>query len=95
MKTKPLSYQQINLTASSTSTQKTMWHFLANGFMQFCNAIANAIRADYEPKVWEHKDRQGTTYWRVYDPLSGYTMRFASEMEVRMWLENYYTHPFN
>ncbi|UBF27742.1 hypothetical protein K9N68_07460 [Kovacikia minuta CCNUW1] len=44
-----------------------------------------------EPKVWQNIDRQGnTTSWQVFDPETGQSIRFGSEMEVRLWLEQRY-----
>ncbi|HEY9700568.1 MAG TPA: hypothetical protein V6D10_25155 [Trichocoleus sp.] len=35
-------------------------------------------------------NRDGSTYWRVYDPASGRSASLASEQEVRIWLEQRY-----
>lgn len=45
--------------------------------------------ANDELRVWHRVDRQGRiTSWHVYDPRTGRTTQFCSEMEVRLWLEH-------
>lgn len=64
----------------AVSVLKQLW--------QFCRQI---ISAGYEPSVWHRVDRQGRiTSWHVFDPESGRTITFGSELEVRLWLEQRY-----
>lgn len=41
-------------------------------------------------KVWQKSDRQGHTYWKVYNPTTHQTMYFSSEEEVRIWIDRSY-----
>lgn len=43
-----------------------------------------------EPKIWQKCDRRGNSYWLVRDPVTGRSAHFASEQEVRVWLEKRY-----
>lgn len=53
--------------------------------------LVHILSTSYEPKVWQKVDRQGRTVgWRVFDPESGQTIPFGSELEVRLWLEQRY-----
>jgi len=45
-----------------------------------------------EPEIKQKCDRFGNTYWRVYEPISGFQCSFNSEQEVRSWLETRYYH---
>lgn len=46
--------------------------------------------ATNEPKIKLQRSRTGLVYWSVYDPVSRDRVRFASEAEVRTWLEQRY-----
>lgn len=43
-----------------------------------------------EPKIKLQRDRQGLTYWQVYDPVNRTHISLATESEVRIWLEKRY-----
>lgn len=47
---------------------------------------------DREPKISQKRDRNGSTYWLLYDPVTRQYTSFASEEEVRIWLEKRYYH---
>jgi hypothetical protein len=38
-------------------------------------------------QIWQKRDRFGNTYWQVYNPRTRQFTSFASETEVRMWIE--------
>lgn len=46
--------------------------------------------ANDEPQVWQVSNRTGGFHWRVYDPMTNYSGSFATEAEVRQWLEQRY-----
>jgi len=47
--------------------------------------------ASAEPKICQKVDRRGRIIsWQVFDPTSGQTITFGSELEVQMWLEQRY-----
>ena len=46
-----------------------------------------------EIKVFKKRDRQGNKYWLAFNPIDSSYNYFASEVEVRMWIEqNYYNY---
>ncbi|GAB4145022.1 MAG: hypothetical protein Fur0046_22540 [Cyanobacteria bacterium J069] len=53
-------------------------------------AFLNRFGGEPEPRVWQTSDRAGRTTWHAYDPISNTSARFASESEVRIWLEERY-----
>lgn len=55
--------------------------------------LYNLFISGSEPIVSEHRDRDGILYYQVYDPVYDEIHTFASEDEVRVWLEQrYYQH---
>ena len=53
-------------------------------------AIASSIASCDEIKVWHKTDGHGNAYWCAYDPKTGQTASFGSEMEVMAWIESRY-----
>ncbi|HIK41327.1 hypothetical protein [Thermoleptolyngbya sp. M55_K2018_002] len=53
-------------------------------------AVFNRFGGAPEPRVWQTGDRSGNLVWHVYDPTSNCSATFASEAEVRVWLEERY-----
>jgi hypothetical protein len=51
------------------------------------NAIAPPAE-EPELKMWQKKDRQGRLHWHVFDPSTGKSVSFASELEMLSWIEN-------
>lgn len=41
-----------------------------------------------EIRAWRVSNHSGATWWNVYDPQTGKTYQFASETEVRIWLDS-------
>jgi hypothetical protein len=54
-------------------------------------AFVQAMTTSNEPRITTKVDRQGNLlYYKVYDPMSGRSISFTSETEVKMWLERRY-----
>ena len=53
--------------------------------------LINKLQAELEPKIWEKRDRLGNIF-KVYDPASDRFIYLSSENEVRIWLEERYSH---
>lgn len=51
--------------------------------------LSNAMTPSSEPKVWCSKDWFGHTWWNIYLPRTGQTVRLSSEEEVRIWLDEH------
>jgi thiamine biosynthesis lipoprotein ApbE len=60
---------------------------LKQGLDRFVKAIATSS----EPDIWQTHDRDGAIVWHTYDPSNGQSHLFASEDEVRVWLEKRYS----
>lgn len=52
---------------------------------QMWRSIVAFLAGSSEPKI----DRAGKN-WRVSDPISGQTLHFSTEQEVRIWLDERY-----
>jgi hypothetical protein len=50
------------------------------------NAIA-ALTEEPKLKIWQKRDRYGHIYWHAYDPCTGKSVCFASELEMLIWIE--------
>ncbi|WP_204102462.1 MULTISPECIES: hypothetical protein [Spirulina sp. CCY15215] len=59
----------------------------------FGKSFLNFLSGSMQPRITEGRDRQGNLYFRVYDPCDHSRHTFASEMEVRVWLEQRYYQP--
>ena len=56
--------------------------------------LMNVIAPDVEPRVYKVHNKNGSTFFKAYDPVSGADIRTASEEELRIWLE-YRRHYFH
>jgi hypothetical protein len=61
--------------------------YIIKKFRQFGQYL---IQIQTEPQIKQKCDRNGQSYWQIFDPVSGHFTLLGSETEVRMWLENYY-----
>jgi len=57
---------------------------------QWIEALLNRFGSAPEPRVWQTGDGAGNITWHVCDPASNTSASFASEAEVRVWLEERY-----
>ena len=87
---KPLHEQQIEslercfaltCTTKNSHIWGKVWTFLNQPLVlpRLCEPSA--------PQVWQSIDRDGHTWWHVYDPITGRTADLESEEEVGIWLE--------
>jgi hypothetical protein len=50
--------------------------------------LINTLDRSSELQVWQRRDRQGRpSGWCAYDPKTGQTRYFGSELEIRLWLD--------
>jgi hypothetical protein len=77
----------VSVTPSSTSfLQKNLLQQIAR-----LNQIVSAFPIqENEPKISQHQHRDGSSYWRIYDPITNQIVTLFSEREVRVWLEQRY-----
>jgi hypothetical protein len=77
-----INYEEIKTMADSLKLSsfflliKKIWKNLSNIFF-----------SNNELKIWQKRDRFGNIYWQAYNPYTRNFVCFASEMEVRIWIE--------
>lgn len=80
----PFGSEQSNLTHTSIQPdlceQDSFW-------TRFWDGLFNVLAPRLEPKVVQKTESDGTGYYEVYDPMTGYSQTFGSELETRIWLE--------
>lgn len=54
---------------------------------RFWEGLFNSLIPRSEPKVVHKTASDGTEYYEVYDPVTGYFQTFGSELETRIWLD--------
>jgi hypothetical protein len=57
---------------------------------KFWNWILNILAFRSEPTITRKHDREGNSYFQVYDPATQKSMFMASEQEVRAWIDQRY-----
>ena len=69
-----------------------LWHRFLNRISldSFWNYLANMAAGSSEPIIRKRCDRQGQTFYAVYDPVTHHRTICNSEAEVRAWLEQRY-----
>ncbi len=62
-------------------------------FTKLWQRLSKLMTPNHDPVIQQRIDRHSrTVLWHVYDPLSGQSMSFGSELEVRLWLEHRHYH---
>jgi len=59
----------------------------ASLLQQAIEFFAECLFRKSDPVTWQEFDRNGNTFWMVYDPNTQHSIRFDSEIDVRVWLE--------
>ncbi len=95
MKTKSAICQKLELISQPALKHKFNQQKLRSWLFHICKSLAKALIGKNEPRIWQKTNRQGDTYWKVYDPATGQTAYFTCEAEVRIWLEQCYYRLFN
>ncbi|WP_421658365.1 hypothetical protein [Leptothermofonsia sp. ETS-13] len=77
--------------AQSSGLSKHLPSHLLSLLQRTWQACVQTMSTQYEPKVTHKINRQGRiTSWQVFDPETGRSISFGSELEVRLWLEQRY-----
>ena len=76
------------------SVQLTFRTIIIQRLNHLFNRLMNVIAPDVEPRVYKVNNKNGSTFFNAYDPVSGADIRTASEEELRIWLE-YRRHYFH
>lgn len=69
------------------SQRSLNWKLLTKQFDRLWQALVKFAETTQEPKVTWMRDRQGHSYFKIYDPLTGQHHYADSEQEARIWLE--------
>ncbi|NEO25809.1 MAG: hypothetical protein F6K03_02640 [Kamptonema sp. SIO4C4] len=82
-------------TANSATRQPSDWRYfwhspLVATLQRWTQGLMSLLEGSDEPHITLCKSAKGETYWRVYDPKHRFTAMFATEQEVRVWLEQRY-----
>ena len=56
----------------------------------FHNIGRSLVPRKIEPQIKPKRDRDGNSYWQVYDFKTNQSSAFGSEQEVRAWIDNHY-----
>ncbi len=49
--------------------------------------LAEFWRDRTDIQIWRSHERNGETHWHVFDPQTDHTDNFASEAEMRIWID--------
>jgi hypothetical protein len=55
-------------------------------------ALVAKLSSSTDPHIRLKYSPSGQEYWHVYDPMSGKAQTFTAEADVRVWLEERYSH---
>ncbi len=80
------SQSTVNAPASSQPVKPS------SRFGMFLQTLFTTMVGDAEPKIWQMTSRNGVMIWNVYDPTTKESTSFATEADVRSWLEQRYSH---
>ena len=77
----------------SISDKVLLLTWLQTKMQQFGQFLSRILPNCYEPQVWQNFDRHGNSSgWQVFDPVTGRTTAFGSDLEVRLWLDQQFYH---
>lgn len=67
-------------SAKSSLTKASIW-------TRFWDGLYKLMAPSSEPKIIQKQHPNGDEYYRVYDPTTGNSKTFGSELETRIWLD--------
>lgn len=53
-------------------------------------SLLSSISGSAELRVWKAANPAGQLVWKIYDPVTQIRNEFASELDLRIWLEERY-----
>ncbi|NJO80721.1 MAG: hypothetical protein HC827_20945 [Cyanobacteria bacterium RM1_2_2] len=66
--------------ANNIANKNSIWTRFWNGLYQFLTPRS-------EPQIVQKIEPNGNEYYEVYDPVTGNSKIFGSELETRIWLD--------
>jgi hypothetical protein len=80
-------YKELELIPDSEPEPQAPKPAIVVWFDRIRQSWSNFSSKKQEPEIWERMDQSGNVWWDAYDPVAGQVMYFASEEEIRMWLD--------
>ncbi|MDZ8189051.1 MAG: hypothetical protein RMX96_29925 [Nostoc sp. ChiSLP02] len=68
------------------------WPLLKSKLQNAWHRLVIAIATSSQLQVWQTQLPNGDCSWHAYDPMTGRSACFGTEIEMRVWIETqYYT----
>ncbi len=67
-------------TSSDLASKNSIW-------TRFWNGLYQLLTPRSEPQIVQKIEPNGNEYYEVYDPVTGNSKIFGSELETRIWLD--------
>ncbi|UBF27230.1 hypothetical protein K9N68_04500 [Kovacikia minuta CCNUW1] len=80
-------YKQLELIPDSEPEPRAPEPKLITWLNSLWESLTTSSPKKLEPEIWQRMDQEGNVWWDAYDPVAGQVMYFASEEEIRMWLD--------
>lgn len=78
-----------NATSTQSSQRQLARSRWSNRLKQWGISLLQKLSAPSDIRI-QKINRNGSTYWSLYDPTTGRSAYLSSEQEVRIWLEQRY-----
>lgn len=66
------------------------WSPLKSKLQKAWHSLVIAITNSSQLQVWQTHLPNGDSSWHAYDPMTGRSVCFGSETEMRVWIETQY-----
>lgn len=86
-----LDYQSLELIPSSKAAAKTQ-KFSLSILARLWRSVMRHWTAAPELRVWQSRTLMNRIVWNAYDPVTGDSISVGSEAEMRLWIEQRYSH---
>jgi hypothetical protein len=90
MNTKWVNYKELELIPDSFEEQVSKQSRSTSWATKAWKAITAFMTQGHDPKICQITDRDGQTWWNIYDPVTGQFTCLDSEEAVRVWIEQRY-----
>ncbi len=80
----------VQLPLSDEKKHRKIRLVISFAFKKALQGLLESLIGSNELRIWQSCDRSGTTWWHVYDPITGKHSSVASEEELRIWIEKRY-----
>ncbi len=80
----------VQLPLSDEKKNRKIRLVISSAFKKALQGLLESLIGSNDLQIWQSCDRSGTTWWHVYDPITGKHSSVASEEELRIWIEKRY-----